>query len=223
MTLPSSVVFHFSPLDARQIGKLAEQFKATVLLATPTFLRNYIRRVEPHQFKTLEVVVVGAEKMPIEVADEFEKTFGMRPVEGYGTTELSPLVSVNIPPSRSAKPGDGLREGTVGRPIENVFARTVSLDDDSPLPTGQAGLLEIRGPNVMQGYYQRPDLTKDVMHGSGIAQATWASCMLTALSRSPAASVAFLRLVARWSRISKSKRLSAAFLVPTKKVLCKPP
>ncbi|MCC6509720.1 MAG: AMP-binding protein [Pirellulaceae bacterium] len=166
MTLPSAVVFHYSPLDARQIGKLAEQYKATVLLATPTFLRNYIRRVEPHQFKTLDVIVVGAEKMPIEVAEEFEKTFGARPVEGYGTTELSPLVSVNIPPSRSqSKPGDGLREGTVGRPIKHVFARTVSVDDDSPLPEGHTGLLEIRGPNVMQGYYKRPDLTHDVMHG----------------------------------------------------------
>ncbi len=104
--------------------------------------------------------------MPIEVADDFEKTFGARPVEGYGTTELSPLVSVNIPPTRSqTKPGDGLREGTVGRPIERVFARTVSIDDDSPLPPGQTGLLEIRGPNVMKGYYKRPDLTAEVMHG----------------------------------------------------------
>lgn len=166
MTLPSSVVFHYSPLDARQIGKLAEQYKATVLLATPTFLRNYIRRVEPQQFKTLDVIVLGAEKMPIEVADDFQKTFGVRPVEGYGTTELSPLVSVNIPPTRSqTKPGDGLREGTVGKPIEHVFARTVSIDDDSPLPAGQTGLLEIRGPNVMKGYYKRPDLTAEVMHG----------------------------------------------------------
>ncbi len=166
MTLPSSVVFHYSPLDARQIGKLAEKYQATVLLATPTFLRSYIRRVEPHQFKTLDVVVLGAEKMPVEVADDFEKTFGARPVEGYGTTELSPLVSVNIPPTRSqTKPGDGLREGTVGRPIENVSARTVSIDDDTPLPPGKTGLLEIRGPNVMKGYYNRPDLTADVMHG----------------------------------------------------------
>lgn len=165
MTLPSAVVFHFSPLDARQIGKLAEQYGATVLLATPTFLRNYIRRVEPEQFKSLEVVVVGAEKMPLSLAGEFEERFGTRPVEGYGTTELSPLVSVNIPPSRSqTNPGDGLREGTVGQPIEHVEARTVSIDDDTPLPPGQAGLLEIRGPNVMLGYYNRPDLTREVMH-----------------------------------------------------------
>jgi acyl-[acyl-carrier-protein]-phospholipid O-acyltransferase/long-chain-fatty-acid--[acyl-carrier-protein] ligase len=103
--------------------------------------------------------------MPIALASEFEQRFGVRPVEGYGTTELSPLVSVNIPSSRSqTQPGDGLREGTVGRAIENVEARTVSLDDDRPLPPGQVGLLEIRGPNVMLGYYQQPDLTRAVMH-----------------------------------------------------------
>jgi len=165
LTLPSAVVYHYSPLDARQIGKLAAQYQTTVLLATPTFLRNYIRRVEPEQFAKLDVVVVGAEKMPIALASEFEQRFGVRPVEGYGTTELSPLVSVNIPSSRSqTQPGDGLREGTVGRAIENVEARTVSLDDDRPLPPGQVGLLEIRGPNVMLGYYQQPELTRAVMH-----------------------------------------------------------
>jgi acyl-[acyl-carrier-protein]-phospholipid O-acyltransferase / long-chain-fatty-acid--[acyl-carrier-protein] ligase len=165
MTLPSAVVYHFSPLDARQIGKLAGDYRATVLLATPTFLRSYIRRVEPEQFQHLQVVVLGAEKMPIALADDFQQRFGVRPVEGYGTTELSPLVSVNIPPSRASdSSSSGLREGTVGKPIANVEARTVSLDDDTPLPKGEVGLLEIRGPNVMQGYYKRPELTQEVMH-----------------------------------------------------------
>ncbi|MFO0940892.1 MAG: AMP-binding protein [Pirellulales bacterium] len=126
--------------------------------------RSYIRRVEPAQFKTLEIIVVGAEKMPIDVAEDFEKRFGVRPVEGYGTTELSPVVSVNIPPSRAINKGVWLREGSVGRPMENIKARVVSLDDDTPLPVGESGLLEIIGPNVMQGYLDRPDLTSEVMH-----------------------------------------------------------
>ncbi len=166
LCLPCAAVYHYSPLEARPIGKLAEQYKATVLLATPTFLRSYLRRIEPDQFKTLEVVVVGAEKMPIALAEEFEKRFGVRPVEGYGTTELSPLVSVNIPPTRVGdRKNSGLKEGTVGQTVTNVHARVVGFDSDEPMPVGEPGLLEISGRNVMQGYLKRPDLTADVMHG----------------------------------------------------------
>lgn len=165
MSLPCSVVYHYSPLEARPIGKLAEDFQATVLLATPTFLRAYLRRIEPQQFKWLQIVVLGAEKMPLDLAEEFEQKFGIRPVEGYGTTELSPLVSVNVPQGRSGMAGlSRIREGSVGLPMTDVSARVVSLEDDSPLPVGETGLLEIRGPNVMQGYLDQPELTAKVMH-----------------------------------------------------------
>jgi acyl-[acyl-carrier-protein]-phospholipid O-acyltransferase / long-chain-fatty-acid--[acyl-carrier-protein] ligase len=158
-------VFHYSPLDARQIGKLTSEYKATILLGTPTFLRTYMRRVEVDQFKTLEMVIVGAEKLPTSLSDAFEKQFGIRPIEGYGMTELSPLVSVNLPPNRS-KATDatrGLREGSVGRPLPGVEARVVSLDDGSLLKAGETGMLQVRGPNLMQGYLGRPDLTEKAM------------------------------------------------------------
>lgn len=165
MVLPCAAAYHFSPLEARPIGKLAEEFGATVLLATPTFLRAYLRRIEPAQFSKLDVVVVGAEKMPIALADEFENRFGVRPVEGYGTTELSPVVCVNVPSTRQAKQdGCRLREGSVGIPFDGIDSRVVSFDDDTPLPIGAPGLLEIRGPNVMQGYLQQPELTQKAMH-----------------------------------------------------------
>lgn len=166
MALPCACALHFSPLEARPIGKLAQKYGATVLLATPTFLRSYIRRVEPEEFQKLEIVVVGAEKMPTDVADQFEAKFGVRPVEGYGTTELSPLVSVNIPACREpSRSNIMLREGTVGKPVRRVEARVVSTESDEPLPVGEQGLLEIRGPNVMQGYLDEPAMTADVMHG----------------------------------------------------------
>ncbi|GAB5402993.1 MAG: hypothetical protein Aurels2KO_12240 [Aureliella sp.] len=164
MSLPCAATFHFSPLEARPIGKLAEKHKATVLLATPTFLRSYMRRIEPEQFQHLSVVVVGAEKMPMTLFDEFEQRFGCRPIEGYGATELSPVVSVNIPPSRATSGQPAVREGSVGKPFDGLEARVVSVDDDTPLPTGEAGLLEIRGPSVMQGYWKQPELTAAVMH-----------------------------------------------------------
>lgn len=160
MTLGPAGVYHFNPLDARQIGKLAERYKTTVLLGTPTFLRGYLRRVEPEQFSTLDVVVVGAEKMPSDLFDAFEKRFGVRPVEGYGATELSPLVSVNIPPSRSsAKYQLDRVEGSVGRPLPGISARIVSTDDGREMLAGEDGMLLVTGPNVMQGYANQVELT----------------------------------------------------------------
>lgn len=164
-SLPCAVVFHYSPLESKIIGKLAEKYGATVLLATPTFLRSYLRRITPEQFGKLEVVVAGAEKMPLALFDEFEAKFGVRPVEGYGATETSPVVSVNVPPSRAQTGAENrLREGSVGKPFENVQARCVDVDDDSVLPLGSTGLLEIRGPNIMQGYLKQPEQTAAVMH-----------------------------------------------------------
>jgi acyl-[acyl-carrier-protein]-phospholipid O-acyltransferase/long-chain-fatty-acid--[acyl-carrier-protein] ligase len=160
MTLGPKGVYHFNPLDSRQVGKLAEKYGATVLLGTPTFLRGYQRRITAEQFSKLEVVVVGAEKMPAELFASFEKKFGVRPVEGYGATELSPLVSVNIPPSRSAAKYQPDRiEGSVGRPLPGISARVVSPDTGEELCNDEDGMLLVTGPNVMKGYANRDDLT----------------------------------------------------------------
>ena len=165
MTLPASGSYHYSPLDARQIGKLVEANRSTVLLATPTFLRSYIRRIEPEQFKSIEVVVVGAEKMPMALSDAFESRFGVRPIEGYGTTELSPVAAVNLPPNRAgtADAKAGLRDGSVGKPIPGVSARVVSLENGSVVECNQAGIIQISGPNVMSGYLNQPELSARVL------------------------------------------------------------
>ncbi|WP_404305778.1 AMP-binding protein [Neorhodopirellula lusitana] len=160
-TLGCAGIYHFNPLDSKQIGKLTQKYKATVFLGTPTFLRGYIRRVPQEQFESLDVVVVGAEKMPPDLFDAFEKKFGVRPVEGYGTTEMSPLVSVNIPPSRSqAKYQPDRVEGSVGRPMPGISARILSPDDGAEMGTGEDGLLMVTGPNVMRGYAGQDALTE---------------------------------------------------------------
>ena len=156
--------YHFNPLDGKQVGKLVEKYRGTVLLSTPTFLRTYLRRCEKEEFKTLDVVVAGAEKLPIDLCEAFEQKFGVRPVEGYGTTELSPLVSVNIPPSRSLGSDQvDRKEGTVGRPIPGVTARITDPETGAIRPVGEAGMLWITGPNVMAGYLHRQDLTDAVI------------------------------------------------------------
>ena len=157
-------VFHFSPLDARQVGKLCRQHHGTVFLSTPTFLRSYLRRCDAADFASLDVVVAGAEKLPRELCDSFEEKFGVRPVEGYGATELSPLVAVNVPSSRqNADHQVDAKEGTVGRPIPGVTARIVDLDSGDVLGAEQPGMLQIRGSNVMLGYLNRDDLTAEVV------------------------------------------------------------
>ena len=164
MGIDAKGIYHFNPLDAKQVGKLCREHGGTLLLATPTFLRSYVRRCDKADFASLEVVVTGAEKLPPDIADAFEQKFGVRPVEGYGTTELSPLVSVNIPPQRST--GNSAlerKEGTVGRPVREVSAKVVHLETSEDLPVGHAGMLCISGPNVMKGYLGREDLTAQVI------------------------------------------------------------
>jgi acyl-[acyl-carrier-protein]-phospholipid O-acyltransferase/long-chain-fatty-acid--[acyl-carrier-protein] ligase len=163
MGLDVRCVYHYSPLDAQQIGKLAKKYDATVMLATPTFLRNYLRRCEPEDFASLEVAVAGAEKLPTPLCDAFEEKFGVRPVEGYGTTELSPLVSVNIPPSRSQSGEIDAKEGTVGRPVAGVAAKIVDPETSEDLPEETPGMLLVKGPNVMKGYLHEPEKTAAVI------------------------------------------------------------
>jgi acyl-[acyl-carrier-protein]-phospholipid O-acyltransferase/long-chain-fatty-acid--[acyl-carrier-protein] ligase len=114
---------------------------------------------------SLNVVVAGAEKLPTALSDAFEEKFGVRPVEGYGATELSPLVSVNVPPSRS-RHNDykiDLKEGTVGRPVPGVKAKIVHPETNADLPIGEAGMLLVTGPNVMKGYFGEEEKTADVI------------------------------------------------------------
>ena len=164
LSLDIKGAYHYSPMDGKRVGQLVGKHAGTVLLSTPTFLRGYLKRCTPEQFKTLEMVVAGAEKLPVSLCDAFEQKFGVRPVEGYGCTELSPLVSVNVPPSRSGEIDQvDRKEGTVGRPIANVAAKTVNLETGEELGSDQEGMLLIAGPNVMQGYLHDPHKTAEVL------------------------------------------------------------
>jgi acyl-[acyl-carrier-protein]-phospholipid O-acyltransferase/long-chain-fatty-acid--[acyl-carrier-protein] ligase len=154
-------VFHANPLDAAMIGTLVAQYRATVLLATPTFLQLYLRRCTPSQFGSLRLVLAGAEKLPESLALSFEDAFGIRPMEGYGLTECAPVVAVNTFDWR--EPGyyqPGSRRGYVGQPLPGVSVRIVSSETFEPLGPDEPGLVLVKGPNVMSGYLGRDDLTR---------------------------------------------------------------
>jgi acyl-[acyl-carrier-protein]-phospholipid O-acyltransferase/long-chain-fatty-acid--[acyl-carrier-protein] ligase len=160
----AGVIFHPSPLDAGGIGDLIHRHQATVLLATPTFLQLYVRRCTPEQFGSLRIVLTGAEKLSDRLLVAFEERFGIRPIEGYGVTECAPVIAVNCPDFRAAgffQPAS--RQGTVGKPLPGVSLRIVDPDTYEPLPVGTAGMLLVKGPNVMDGYLGREDLTAQAM------------------------------------------------------------
>jgi acyl-[acyl-carrier-protein]-phospholipid O-acyltransferase/long-chain-fatty-acid--[acyl-carrier-protein] ligase len=158
-------VYHPVPTDAKAIGELVEKYKGTFLLATPTFCGTFVRKCTREQFASLRFCVVGAEKLRDPLRQEFRDTFGKELLEGYGCTELSPVVAFNTPDfSFEDDIQVGHRIGTVGLPLPGVSARAVDIETRQPLPIGQEGLLEIRGPNVMQGYLGQPERTAEAMH-----------------------------------------------------------
>jgi acyl-[acyl-carrier-protein]-phospholipid O-acyltransferase/long-chain-fatty-acid--[acyl-carrier-protein] ligase len=156
-------VYHFNPVESKMIGKLCEKHKVTVIAATPTFIKRYLKRCEKEQFRTVNLVITGAEKLPQDLARDFEAKFGVFPTEGYGTTELSPLGAVNVPKSRSGS-DQAERKGTIGRPIPNVVAKIVDPETGADLGINQEGLLWMKGPNVMAGYLNKPEKTAEVIH-----------------------------------------------------------
>jgi len=163
----AGVVFHPNPLDARAVGALVREHAVTLLLATPTFLQLYLRGVPSEDFGSLQLVIVGAEKLSERLADAFERHFGIRPLEGYGTTECAPVVAVNLMDFRATGVHQiGGKRGKIGRPLPGMMARLADPENpwgENKIPAGEPGMLLERGPNVMRGYLGLPEKTAAVL------------------------------------------------------------
>lgn len=159
------VSYHPNPLEGEAIAKLVHDNHATILLATPTFLRTYIKKATPQDFSSLKLVITGAEKCRKDLADRFSAKFNKQPLEGYGTTELSPVVSLNIPDSRTAERRfTGTKSGTVGRALPGISVKVVCPKTGAPLRNDRSGLLCVKGPNVMTGYLGLSEKTGEVIN-----------------------------------------------------------
>src|SRR5215210_4248823 len=159
-----SAVYHTNPLEARVISRLIRERGVTILLGTPTLLRAYMRRLAPEDLASVEIVATGSEPLPQAVADEFESKFGIRPFQGYGATELGPIISANVPAARAlGDPSAVLREGTVGRPAVGVRVEVRDPETGAVVETGERGLLWVTGPHVMLGYLNQPELADSVL------------------------------------------------------------
>ena len=157
-------VYHFNPLDAKTVGELAQKHGATILIGTPTFYQAYLARVTKEQFSTLRLALAGAEKLRPQLAEAFHEKFGLDLLEGYGCTELSPVVSISVPSYvRRGEKQIGAKPGTIGQPLPGVSVRIVDPETWEPRPAGEEGMLLVRGANVMKGYMGQPEKTAEVM------------------------------------------------------------
>ncbi|MBX9653337.1 AMP-binding protein [bacterium] len=160
----ASCVYHFNPLEGETVGKLAREHRPTLVFATSTFLRTYVRKCEKDDFISVRLMVCGAEKLQPSVAKDFEEKFRVPAMEGYGCTELSPVVSAN---TEGFDFGDvhqvGARRGYIGRSMIGMAPSIRDIDTFEPLPLGSEGLLFIKGPNVMKGYLNKPQMTADAI------------------------------------------------------------
>ena len=157
-------VYHYTPLETREISRLCKKYQCTLLAGAPTFLRTYVRKCSAEDFASLKVVLVGAERMPVELMDAYEKKFGVRPMEAFGCTECAPVVTSNRLPNVSAQEGSILcKEGTIGQELPGVKVEIRDLETGAVLEPDKVGMMWAKGPNVMLGYFDEPEKTAEVL------------------------------------------------------------
>lgn len=172
------VYLYPSPLHYKVIPELAYDRNATILFGTSTFLAAYGKTAHPYDFYSVRYVVAGAEKLKDEVRELWSEKFGLRIFEGYGTTEASPILSINAPL--------GYRRGTVGRMLPGVRWRLEKVEGIE-----EGGTLLVSGPNLMKGY---------LLHGKGfVPREAWYDCgdVVTVDEQG------YLRITARLKRFAK--------------------
>jgi len=161
------IVTYPNPLEPAKCAALIERYKLTFLLATPTFLRLYLRKAELEQLQSLRLIIVGAEKLPLDLASHFEERFHKKVFEGYGLTETAPVVSVNLPDPEPKKPGEHVqpssRLGSVGRLAPGIAAEIREPETDQKLSLYETGMLYLRGANIFEGYLHDPKRTAEVL------------------------------------------------------------
>jgi len=145
ITVGSAVVAHANPLDYKKIVDSIKKYKITIMIGTPAFFYGYLRRSRPGDFSSVRIAVAGADKLTVHLREGYKKHHDIELLEGYGTTETSPLISVNA--KEANKPG------SIGKPSPGVKVKIIDRETDEELPRGKEGKIVVKGDNVMKGYY----------------------------------------------------------------------
>ena len=133
-----------------------KRFQVTVMYGVPSVYALLLKSAQADDLKSLRLFMSGGASLPQQMAEDFQRKFGIGVTEGYGLSEASPVVATN--PQKRAK------HLSIGRPIPGVSVRIVS-PEDVDLPRGEVGELLVQGPNVMQGYFNLPEETARALRG----------------------------------------------------------
>ncbi|MCK4922263.1 MAG: AMP-binding protein [Bacteroidales bacterium] len=150
-----TMVTYSNPLEYKTISDIARDEKPTIMVGTPSFFWGYLQKSEPGDFKSLRLMVAGADKCPDALRDGWMKKHGVTLLEGYGATETSPVITVNSQEFN--------RPGSVGKVIPGVQVRIENFETGEDCKTREVGKIMVKGDLIMKGYYNDPELTKEAL------------------------------------------------------------
>ena len=152
-----------SPLDTRRIIDAIREEQATVLIGAPTFIRPILRKAQPGELRSLDLVVTGAEKLPDDLYKAFMETFHIEILQGYGLTETTPASNINQPnppvTTDTAEAQVAKKAGSTGRLLPGMTVRIVHPETGEEVPAGEQGIVWFKGANVFSGYLDDPQKT----------------------------------------------------------------
>jgi acyl-[acyl-carrier-protein]-phospholipid O-acyltransferase/long-chain-fatty-acid--[acyl-carrier-protein] ligase len=149
-----TMITYANPLDFQIVSKIALEEKPTLMVGTPSFFWGYLQKSSPGDFKSLRLMVAGADKCPDALREGYLKKHGVTLLEGYGATETSPVISVNSPEYN--------RPGSTGKVIPGVQVRIEHFETGAECKTGEVGKILVKGDSVMKEYYDDPKQTAEV-------------------------------------------------------------
>lgn len=197
------LVTHPDPLDVKKIGQLVYNHQVSFMCGTSTFLNMYTRshQIHPLLFSSLRMVVSGAEKLKSEVRAQFFQKFGIDILEGYGTTETTPVASVNLPDLILDSRGQvqtGHKKGSVGIALPGSCFKIVDPDTLEDLEIGKDGLILIGGTQIMKGY-----LDDEIKTSESIVELEDGTRWYRSGDKGHLDADGFLTIVDRYSRFAK--------------------
>ena len=144
LCLGMTAIAYANPLDFKIVAKIIKEDKPQLLVGTPLFLEGYARQSQAGDFSSVELAVSGADKCPESLRQLYKEKHELEIFEGYGTTETSPVISVN--------PRDKNKPGSIGVAIPGTEIRIENIDTGADCATGETGKILVRGDGVMSGY-----------------------------------------------------------------------